>query len=221
MTFVSAFFEYTCHNERLAKPYLIGIAGLSGSGKTELARQLAARLDSSGVLTLDSYYRPQSHLPMEARAKLNYDHPDALDWPLLKAHLDALSHGDSIEEPHYLFDQHTRSMETRTVWPKPYLILEGILTLCREDVRERLDLKVFVSTTPEECFRRRLERDIAERGRTAEGVRDQYEGSVWPMAVEFVLPSRVFADVVVSGEEPQDQSVSQVLESLGRRAAGA
>jgi len=199
---------------RLAKPYLIGIAGLSGSGKTELARCLAARLDSSDVLTLDSYYHPQSHLPLEARDRLNYDHPEALDWALLKAHLDALARGETIEEPRYLFDQHTRSMETRTVRSRPFLILEGILTLCRDEVRERLNLKVFVSTTPEECFRRRLARDVAERGRTEASVRHQYESSVWPMAVEFVLPSRDFADIAVSGEEPIDKSVAQVLERL-------
>jgi uridine kinase len=221
MMFVSAFFEYTCHNERLAKPYLIGIAGLSGSGKSELARTLAARLQSSDVLTLDSYYHPQSHLPLEARAKLNYDHPDSLDWPLLAAHLDALAHGQSVEEPHYLFERHTRSRETRTVLPQPYLILEGILALHRPEVRELMDLKVFVSTAPEACFRRRLERDIAQRGRTAACVRDQYQSSVWPMAVEFVLPSRGFADLTVSGEEPLDQSTAQILGFLDRRAMSA
>lgn len=203
------------------KPYLIGIAGLSGSGKSELATQLAARLDGCAVLTLDSYYHSQSHLSMEARAKLNFDHPDALDWPLLTAHLDSLGHGDTIEEPRYLFDRHTRSHETRTVRPEPYLIVEGILTFHRPEVRERLDLKVFVATAPEECFRRRLERDIAERGRTAECVREQYENTVLPMAVEFVLPSRDFADVVVSGEEPIGKSVYQVLQYLDRRAVGA
>jgi len=203
------------------KPYPIGVAGLSGSGKSQLATQLAARLNGCAVLTLDSYYHSQSHLSVEARAKLNYDHPDALDWPLLTAHLDALRRGETIEEPQYLFDRHTRSHETRTVRPEPHLIVEGILTFHRPEVRERLDLKVFVATAPEECFRRRLERDIAERGRTAASVREQYENTVWPMAVEFVLPNRAFADVVVSGEEPIEKSVSQVLEILNRRAVGA
>jgi uridine kinase len=214
-------FEYTCHNERLAKTCLIGVAGLSGSGKSELARQLAAHLDSCAVLTLDSYYHSQSHLEADARATLNYDHPNALDWPLLTVHLDALGHGNAIEEPQYLFDQHTRSARTRTIQPQRYLVIEGILTLCREEVRKRLDLKVFVSTTPEECFRRRLERDMAERGRTETSVREQYAGTVWPMAVEFVLPSRDFADLAVSGEEPLDKSVAQVVEFLNRRAVGA
>jgi uridine kinase len=203
------------------KPYLIGVAGLSGSGKSELATQLAARFNSCAVLTLDSYYHSQSHLSAEARAKLNYDHPDALDWPLLTAHLDSLARGETIEEPHYLFDRHTRSHETRTIRPQEHLVIEGILTFHRPEVRERMDLKVFVATAPDECFRRRLDRDIAERGRTAASVRAQYENTVWPMAVEFVLPSRDFADVVVSGEEPVEKSVTQVLEFLYRRAAGA
>ena len=197
------------------------MAGLSGSGKSELARKLASRLNGCAVLTLDSYYHPQSHLPPEARAALNYDHPDALDWALLTAHLDRLASGHAIEEPHYSFEEHTRSGATRVIEPQPCLVIEGILTLCRPDVRERLDLKVFVSTAPEECFARRLARDVAERGRTAESVREQYENSVWPMAVEHVLPSRAFADLVVSGEQPLDRSVEQVLEFLGRRAMSA
>ena len=204
------------------KPYLIGIAGLSGSGKSQLATQLAARLNGCAVLTLDSYYHSQSHLSVEDRAKLNFDHPDALDWRLLTAHLDALGRGDTIEEPQYRFDRHTRSHETRTVRPEPYLIVEGILTLHRADVRERLDLKVFVATAPEECFRRRLERDIAgARVGLRSALASSMKASVWPMAAEFVLPSRDFADVVVSGEGPIEKSVSQVLRFLNRRAAGA
>jgi uridine kinase len=200
----------------LAQTCVIGVAGLSGSGKSELARKLATRLNGCAVLALDSYYHPQSHLPPVAREALNYDHPDALDWALLTAHLDALATGRPIEEPHYRFEQHTRSGATRMIDPQPCLVIEGILTLYRADVRERLDLKIFVSTAPEECFNRRLARDVAERGRTAESVREQYENSVWPMAVEYVLPSRAFADLVVSGEQPLDLSVEQVLEFLGR-----
>jgi len=207
---------------KLVKPVMIGIAGLSGSGKTALARRVAEELDSaSELLTLDSYYHPQSHLRLAQRAELNYDHPKSLDWDLLSRHLDALARGEPIDEPHYLFDQHTRAGWTRRVEPRPFLILEGILALHREEIRALLDLKVFVTTQPEECLRRRLDRDIAERGRTMESVLDQYNKTVWPMALEYVIPSRAFADVVVSGEEPIEGSVETVLGSLRRSFTAA
>jgi uridine kinase len=197
------------------KPYLIGVAGLSGSGKTALARQLAPRLDSGcEVITLDSYYHAQHHLSIDKRASLNFDHPDALDWPLLMRHLEQLHAGQAIEEPHYLFEHHTRAAHTRHVAPQPFLILEGILTLHRAEICALLDLKVYVTTRPEECLRRRLERDIAERGRTRESVVERYQKTVWPMALKFVLPSRESADLVVSGEEPLDESIAAVLRTL-------
>jgi uridine kinase len=203
------------------KPFLIGVAGLSGSGKTALARRLAPHLDAE-VLTLDAYYHPQSHLSLEERAHLNYDHPDALDWPLLSSHLAALTRGESIDEPVYLFDQHTRAESTRLIDPHPIFIVEGILALHHPDVRRQLDLSVFVTTRDEECLRRRLERDIAERGRTSESVLDQYNSTVWPMALQYVLPSREHASLVVSGEEPLDESVAAVLRMVqSRRVASA
>jgi uridine kinase len=202
------------------KSLVIGIAGLSGSGKTALARQLAPRLDApSEILALDSYYHTQSHLSLEDRARVNYDHPCAIDWDLLFTHLEALSRGQAVAEPRYLFDQHTRAGETRVVQPTPYLILEGILALHRPEVRSLLDLKVFVTTQPEECLRRRLQRDMAERGRTHQSVLQQYNATVWPMALEYVLPSGEFADVTVSGEEPIDRSVEAVLATVRRATA--
>ncbi len=204
------------------KPFLIGVAGLSGSGKTALASKLARHLGAAEVITLDAYYHPQSHLSLDQRAHLNYDHPDALDWPLLAAHLASLTQGESIQEPVYLFDQHTRAPVSRLIEPQPIVIVEGILALHHPDVRELLDLAVFVTTRNEECLRRRLERDIAERGRTRESVLEQYNSTVWPMALEYVLPSRQFASLVVSGEEPLDESVAAVLRILQtRRAATA
>src|SRR5215475_14201428 len=118
------------------KPVLIGIAGLSGSGKTALAERLCQKLEGTGaVIALDSYYHPQAHLSLEERAGLNYDHPNALDWALLEQHLKALARGEAVNEPQYLFDRHTRAGHTRRVEPRPYVILEGILALQRADVR--------------------------------------------------------------------------------------
>jgi uridine kinase len=190
---------------------VIGIAGLSGSGKTALARRVAAELGSCHVLALDSYYHALPDLTLDERSRQNYDHPDSLDWELLERHLETLASGGAIEEPCYLFDRHTRGPETQRIDPAPFLIVEGILALHREAVRRSLDLAVFVHTDPEECFRRRMARDIAERGRSPESVRAQYEQSVWPMALEFVIPSRAFAHLCVSGEEPLDRSAGQVL----------
>ncbi len=216
------FLHQLSYNRTDLKPFLIGVAGLSGSGKTALATKLARHLGDAEVITLDAYYHSQSHLSLEDRASLNYDHPDSLDWPLLAAHLSALTRGESIDEPIYLFDRHTRAESTRRVEPQPILIVEGILALHHPDVRALLDLSVFVTTRDEECLRRRMERDIAERGRTRESVLEQYNSTVWPMALQYVLPSREHAGLVVGGEEPLDDSVAAVLRILQtRRAASA
>jgi uridine kinase len=216
----------TLKNQIINKPRFIGIAGLSGSGKTALAHKVAARLEGqSTAITLDSYYHAQADLPLAERAKLNYDHPDSLDWALLHRHLLTLAGGESIDEPIYRFDLHTRDTATRRVHPATFVILEGILALHFPEIRDMLDLKVFVVTEPAECLRRRLERDIAERGRTRASVMEQYDSTVWPMALEYVLPTRAFADLIVSGEEPIDHAVDQVLRRLssltGRAAAAA
>ena len=202
-----------------SQPFLIGIAGPSGSGKTALARKLAPLLPrDSIVISLDSYYLPQSHLPYDERTKLNFDHPDALDWDLLLTHLDRLRHGHAVEQPIYRFEQHTRDTKTRRVPPRPFVILEGILALYSPKVRAMLDLKVFVDTRDEECLGRRIKRDVVERGRTEASVLFQYESTVRPMAAQFVLPGRDLADLVVSGEEPIGSGVERVLAWVsGRR----
>lgn len=197
------------------RPFLIGIAGPSGSGKTALARRLAPRLPRDcAVISLDSYYLPHDHLPLEARAALNYDHPSAIDWDLLLEHLTRLRSGHAIEQPIYRFDRHTRDASTRLVPPRPFLVLEGILALYDPKIRDLLDLKIYVDTADRECLGRRLRRDIAERGRTESSVRDQYAATVRPMALEYVLPTRQYADVLVNGEQPIETSVERVLAAL-------
>lgn len=203
---------------------LIGIAGPSGSGKTALSRKLATALPGeTSVVSLDSYYRELSHLTLEERAKVNFDHPDSLDWPLFLDHLDRIGRGETIPEPVYRFDQHNRAAEVTWIRAAEWVLVEGILVLHRADVRARLALKVYVETPDELCLRRRVERDTVERGRSAESVHWQYAQTVRPMAAEFVWPGRESADVVVSGQEPFDSSVARVLRALGLgdRAASA
>lgn len=203
---------------------LIGIAGPSGSGKTALARKLEAALPGeTSIVSLDSYYRELSHLSLDERTHVNFDHPDSLDWPLFLDHLDRIGRGEAIPEPVYRFDQHNRAPDVTWVEPADWVLIEGILVLHREDVRARLELKVYVETPDELCLRRRIDRDTAERGRTTESVHWQYARTVRPMAAEFVWPQRHVADVTVSGQEPFDASVARVLGALGlrERAIGA
>jgi uridine kinase len=191
---------------------VIAIGGMSGAGKTALAAALAARLPGGcAVVGLDSYYHPLDHLPPAERAACNFDHPSALDWALLAAHLDALQRGRPVRQPVYLFDRHTRAAETRVVDPRPYLIVEGILALHSAEVRGLAHVKLFVAAAEEECLRRRLQRDLAERGRSQASVLEQYRATVLPMAREFVLPSAAHADLIVSGEQPLEQSVARAF----------
>jgi uridine kinase len=193
---------------------VVAIGGCSGSGKTYLARALAARLGKCGTIELDSYYWPLPGLSVEERAARNFDHPDALDWALLEAHLRGLARGEPVEVPVYLFDQHTRAGESRSLHPEHALIVEGILALYPSAILELSHVKVFVETGRRACYERRLARDIAERGRSEQSVIEQYRATVWPMAEEFVLPSRAHADIVVSGEGSVAEAVEQIIRML-------
>ncbi len=198
------------------RPHIIGIAGPSSSGKSELARHLVQRLPGTAIISLDSYYRGMEEIPLEARKKVNFDHPDALDWTLLHQHLKAMAAGEAIDEPVYSFADYARTSLTRRIEPGPYVIVEGLFVLYWPVLREMLDTKVYVETDPAVCFNRRLTRDVAERGRTPQSVCEQYERTVRPSAEWFVTPTRKFADVVVSGEEPLTQSTASVVRALGR-----
>lgn len=182
-------------------PLVIGVAGGTGSGKTTVARAIveAAGVGNVAILPQDAYYRAQPELPPEARALTNYDEPGAFDTELLVEHLDLLRRGRAVERPVYDFERDDRSSETVPLEPRPVLLVEGILVLHEATLRERMLLKVFVDAPPDERFIRRLERDVKERGRSAESVIAQYRRTVKPMHDLFVEPTKAHADLILPG----------------------
>jgi uridine kinase len=180
-------------------PVVIGVAGGTGSGKTTVAHQILKRAGTERIsmLETDAYYRDLGNLPLAQRAMQNFDHPDALDNNLLISHLVQLKSGRSVEVPVYDFTTHTRTGNTRTVVPNRVILIEGILIFADSDLRELMDVKIFVDTDADIRFIRRLQRDIAERGRTTESVIHQYLATVRPMHQEFVEPSKRHADVII------------------------
>lgn len=181
------------------KGILIGIAGASGSGKTLVAQTIFDALGSKRVVMIqeDSYYKDLAHLPIEDRTKINFDHPESFDHNLLAKHLKKLSNGEVIEHPVYDYTIHSRKNETRKVGPHQIIIMEGILVLAVPEIRELMDIKIFIDTDPDICLIRRLERDINERGRSVDSVLKQYQDTVRPMYLQFVEPSKRYADIIV------------------------
>ncbi|WP_424949809.1 uridine kinase [Deinococcus sp.] len=182
-----------------AAPFVIGVAGGSGSGKTTVTRRVIETVGGEGVAVLvqDNYYRDQTDIPFEVRTKTNYDHPAAFDWDLLQQHLEALLSGVPIETPSYDFTRHTRSEQTLTVLPAPVVVLEGFFTLYEKAIRQHLNLKVFVDADADVRFIRRFQRDTQERGRSPESVIQQYLDFVRPMHLQFVEPTKRYADVII------------------------
>jgi uridine kinase len=180
-------------------PLVIGVAGGSGSGKTTVVRRIVDSLGDTEVTVLehDRYYRDRNDLRLEERAALNYDHPDSLETDLLVAHVHALRQGHAVQVPVYDFARHARQPSTERVEPRRAIIIEGILIYTDAALRRLMDVKVFVDTDDDTRFIRRLQRDIAERGRTVQSVIDQYLGTVKPMHLEFVEPSKRYADIIV------------------------
>ncbi|MEZ8143131.1 uridine kinase [Enterovibrio norvegicus FF-33] len=182
---------------------IIGIAGASASGKSLIASTIYQELKEKvgdhqiGVITEDRYYRDQSHLSMEDRVKTNYDHPQALDHDLLCKHLQTLMEGKAVEVPQYSYGEHTRLNETTTLTPKKVIILEGILLLTDPRLRELMHASIFMDTPLDICLLRRVKRDVAERGRTMESVLAQYQKTVRPMFMQFIEPSKQYADIIV------------------------
>lgn len=178
---------------------IIGIAGGSGSGKTTVAQTILQRVGPPRIAFLqhDSYYRDLSGLPPARRAEVNFDHPDSLETDLLIQHILDLKEGRPVEVPIYDFATHSRTAQTFTVQPRPVILVEGILIFAEKALRELFDVKIFVDTDSDIRFIRRLQRDIAERGRTVESVIKQYLATVRPMHLEFVEPSKRYADVII------------------------
>jgi len=179
--------------------FVIGVGGGSGSGKTTVVRRIVDSLGPEQVTLLqhDRYYRDRNDLRLEERAALNYDHPNSLETDLLVRHVQDLKKGKPVDVPAYDFTRHARLSETETFQPRRALIVEGILVLTDAALRDLMDIKVFVDTDSDTRFIRRLQRDVAERGRTMESVIDQYQGTVKPMHLEFVEPSKRYADVII------------------------
>ncbi len=208
--------------EKVAVPAgidIVAIAGPSCSGKTAIARALerALRPDTVTILPLDAYYRDLSHLPHEARVATNFDDPGALDWVLLVEHVRSLSQGETIEAPRYSFATHTREPVPQTVPPARFIILEGLFALYDARIREKSALRVFIDLDGEEGLRRRIIRDTLERGRTAEFAADQYRRLVAPMAELHVTPSRAFADLIVDGKSPINNSAEAIAQCLRQK----
>ena len=178
---------------------IIGIAGGTGSGKTTVVRKIFESLPKGEVVLLpqDSYYKDSSHVPDDEKQNINFDHPNAFDWPLLSQQVAQLRRGESIEQPTYSYLTCSRLPETIHIEPREVIIIEGILALCDPQLRAMMDLKVFVDADPDERLIRVIQRDVVERGRTAEAVMERYTRVLKPMHQQFVQPSRQYADIVV------------------------
>jgi len=193
---------------------IIGIAGGTGSGKTTVVRKIIERLpkDSVALLPQDSYYKDNGHLPLEERQKINFDHPNAIEFDLLIKHINLLKQGIPVQQPIYSYLTCTRSDETVLVKPKRVVIVEGILIFTNKELRNLFDLKIFVDAEADERLMRVIKRDIIERGRSVNQVLDRYEKTVKPMHVEFIEPTKQFADVIV----PQGGNNHKAIDLLVR-----
>lgn len=206
----------------MTRPLVVGIAGGTGSGKTTVANKLATSMPTGRCVTIehDSYYRDQGHLPLEERAKTNFDHPASLETGLLAEHLRELRTGRSVDIPIYDFATHTRRVDKRRINPAPVIIVEGILVFSDATLREQMDVKIFVDTDPDIRLMRRIRRDLELRGRTFQSVRDQYYATVRPMHIEYVEPTKRWADLIVPEGGDNRVALDVLLGQLGRIAFG-
>jgi len=203
-----------------ARPFVVGIAGGTGSGKTTVAHKLASAMPAGRCVTLehDAYYRDQGHLPPDERARINYDHPASLDTSLLVDHLRQLRSGQAVEVPLYDFATYTRRPETRSVAPARVIIVEGILVFAEPALRDQMDIKIFVDTDADIRLMRRIRRDLEHRGRTFQQVRDQYYATVRPMHIEHVEPTKRWADLIIPEGGDNRVAIDVLLGQLWRIA---
>ncbi len=205
------------------RPVVVGLAGGSGSGKTTVLRQILNQVGPERVSVIhhDSYYKSFAHLPEDTRGTINFDHPESLETSLLAEHLAALLEGREVETPTYDFTTHTRRADTLRIRPTDVIIVDGILVLAEPELRSLMDIRIFVDTDADIRFIRRLRRDMEERGRTLDSVVRQYEATVRPMHLDFVEPSKRYADLIVpEGGENRvaiDMLVTKVLSILDAR----
>ena len=204
------------------KPLVIGIAGGSGSGKSTVARNVAAALGDASVafLDMDAYYLDHGHLPIEERRKVNWDHPNAFDWELLVGQLAQLAAGEPIDKPVYDFVVHARSADTVRIPPADVVVIDGILLFTDVRVRELCNVKVFVDADADVRLIRRIRRDMAKRGRPLAEILEQYLSTVQPMHLEFVEPSKRYADVIVPRGGRNPVAIEMIVAKIARRVQG-
>jgi uridine kinase len=200
-------------------PFVVGIAGGTGSGKTTVAMAILERTgkDKIAYIQHDSYYKDLSELPPAQRATTNFDHPNSLDSGLMIEHIRQLKEGHAIEVPNYDFTTHTRKKDTQRIEPKAIVLVEGILLFAEPEMRDLIDIKFFVDTDSDLRIIRRIQRDIKERGRTTDSVIEQYESTVRPMHLEFVEPSKRYADLIIPEGGYNQVAMDVVLASIEAR----
>lgn len=197
---------------------LIGVAGGSGSGKTTVANNLVKAFESevTTLLEQDAYYRELTNMTLEEKAKVNFDHPNSIEFELLKKHIEALKNGESIERPIYDFTTHSRKEGTVKINPSKIIVVEGILIFAVPEIRELFDVKIFVDTDTDEMILRRIERDMNERGRSFESIKNQYLTTVKPMYLEFCEPSKRYADIIIPRGGENKIAIDMLVSNLKR-----
>tara|TARA_B110000261_G_scaffold131666_1_gene147879 strand:+ start:155 stop:784 length:630 start_codon:yes stop_codon:yes gene_type:complete len=198
---------------------VIGIAGGTGSGKTTVVNQIIQELPEGEVCVIsqDSYYKDTSHLLFDERTKINFDHPKAIDFDLLVAHLKELKKGNAIDQPIYSFVEHNRTKETITMYPKKVIIVEGILILTHTDIRKLFDVKLYVHADSDERLIRRLRRDMSERGRDLDEVINRYQNTLKPMHQQFIEPTKEFADIIIPNNRYNKVAVNLLRKIINQR----